>query len=53
MKVVNLVEVPYFYRSIRKVFNIVQSDSELRFVVVSAPGKRANAEDNKSYRCIN
>ncbi|HFR3851458.1 TPA: hypothetical protein ACHWCG_000975, partial [Streptococcus suis] len=28
---------------LEKVFNIVQSDSERRFVVVSAPGKR-NAE---------
>lgn len=31
---------------LEKVFNIVQSDSERRFVVVSAPGKR-NAEDTK------
>ena len=31
---------------VEKVFNIVQSDSERRFVVVSAPGKR-NAEDTK------
>ncbi|MGQ7344370.1 aspartate kinase [Streptococcus suis] len=31
---------------LEKVFNIVQSDSERRFVVVSAPGKR-NAEDIK------
>lgn len=31
---------------LEKVFNIVQSDSERRFVVVSAPGKR-NVEDTK------
>ena len=31
---------------LEKVFNIVQSDSERRFVVVSAPGKR-NSEDTK------
>ena len=31
---------------LEKVFNIIQSDSERRFVVVSAPGKR-NAEDTK------
>lgn len=31
---------------LEKVFNIVQSDSERRFVVVSAPGKR-NAKDTK------
>ncbi|HFU4464282.1 TPA: aspartate kinase [Streptococcus suis] len=31
---------------VEKVFNIVQSDPERRFVVVSAPGKR-NAEDTK------
>lgn len=31
---------------LEKVFNIVQSDPERRFVVVSAPGKR-NAEDTK------
>ena len=31
---------------LEKVFNIVQSDSERRFVVVSAPGKR-DAEDTK------
>lgn len=31
---------------LEKVFNIVQSDSERRFVVVSAPGKR-NTEDTK------
>lgn len=31
---------------LEKVFNIVQSDSERRFVVVSAPGK-CNAEDTK------
>ena len=32
--------------SVRKVLNIVKSDKERRFVVVSAPGKR-NAEDTK------
>ena len=31
---------------LKKVLNIVKSDSERRFVVVSAPGKR-NAEDTK------
>ena len=31
---------------LEKVLNIVKSDSERRFVVVSAPGKR-NAEDTK------
>ena len=47
MKVLNLevVLLPLLV-SQKKVLNIVKSDSERRFVVVSAPGKR-NAEDTK------